>query len=549
MAMLWSANEDWLAQQFPPNANETGQSYSRTKADMALAGELVYWTGGDADRAARLMRQSGLARDDEDWLERKVVRCVERACENAKQYAFMAKAPPDPPPATPDGVSSMGVTIAIPDAAPTVPDVPAAPVTAVDAALLNIPTANMMDMYFAFHPNGQFIHRPTGALHVSTTVDLVIGKDARMALVPARPVHALTWAPGYPERFQFRDIDVTNERAADSWLYNTYAAPKVHKTPGDVKPWVDLIERLYPDDAGHLIDYFSDAAQNADRKCNHAVVLGSGTHGIGKDTLLAPVRFTVGEKNFRAIKPSDLVGGFNPWVATRILQVSESRDLGEGHNGISRYDMYERCKDLCAAPPTMLECNAKYTPQSQVLNVLRLILTTNHRVDGIYLPPEDRRHYCAWSDAEKLPEEQALAIYAWYEAGGMDYVAHWLMTRDISHFNRAAPPPQTPWWHELVEGGRPAEDERFADALTKLGNPEWTTLPAIGEAGGLELAGWMSQPGNRRKVTRELERAGYRVFVNPAESRGRWYVGGTRTTVYRRKNVREADLFKLFGGR
>jgi hypothetical protein len=59
----------------------------------------------------------------------------------------------------------------------------------------------------------------------------------------------------------------------------------------------------------------------------------------------------------------------------------------------------------------------------------------------------------------------------------------------------------------------------------------------------------MSQPGNRRKVTRELERAGYRVFVNPAESRGRWYVGGTRTTVYRRKNVREADLFKLFGGR
>jgi hypothetical protein len=27
-----------------------------------------------------------------------------------------------------------------------------------------------------------------------------------------------------------------------------------------------------------------------------------------------------------------------------------------------------------------------------------VIITTNHKTDGIYLEPDDRRHYVAWSD-------------------------------------------------------------------------------------------------------------------------------------------------------
>jgi P4 family phage/plasmid primase-like protien len=103
-AMLWAANEDWLVQQYPPNPNERGQTYSRTQADMALAGELAYWTGSDRERMGRLMLMSGLARDDDDWRERKIWRAVDEAIRTKKQWAFMkadvptgTSAPPPPP--------------------------------------------------------------------------------------------------------------------------------------------------------------------------------------------------------------------------------------------------------------------------------------------------------------------------------------------------------------------------------------------------------------------------------------------------------------------
>lgn len=88
-AMLWSANEEWLARQYPPDASEQGQTYSRTRADMALAGELAYLTGSDRARMGRLMLASGLARDDDDWRERKVLRAVDEAIRTKKQWHFM----------------------------------------------------------------------------------------------------------------------------------------------------------------------------------------------------------------------------------------------------------------------------------------------------------------------------------------------------------------------------------------------------------------------------------------------------------------------------
>ena len=83
-------------------------------------------------------------------------------------------------------------------------------------------------------------------------------------------------------------------------------------------------------------------------------------------------------------------------------------------------------------------------------------------------------------------------------------------------------------------------------AVEKLARPDWLTTAMVAGAGGLELAGWMSQPSNRRKVERELEKAGYRRFPNPHDGRGRWYLGGDRQTVYRRKDVQASRLLAQF---
>ena len=43
----------------------------------------------------------------------------------------------------------------------------------------------------------------------------------------------------------------------------------------------------------------------------------------------------------------------------------------------------------------------KYMPAHYISNVVGVIITTNHKTDGIFLPEDDRRHFVAWSELTK----------------------------------------------------------------------------------------------------------------------------------------------------
>ncbi len=76
------------------------------------------------------------------------------------------------------------------------------------------------------------------------------------------------------------------------------------------------------------------------------------------------------------------------------MRVSEARDLGE----VNRYSFYEHLKAIIAAPPDVLRVDEKNLREYNVPNLCGVIITTNHKTDGIFLPADDRRHYVAWSD-------------------------------------------------------------------------------------------------------------------------------------------------------
>jgi hypothetical protein len=75
-----------------------------------------------------------------------------------------------------------------------------------------------------------------------------------------------------------------------------------------------------------------------------------------------------------------------------------------------------------------------------------VIITTNHKADGFYLPPDDRRHFVAWSDLTKddFADGYWNAIWDYYARGGYCHVAAYLSELDISSFDPKAPPPKTP---------------------------------------------------------------------------------------------------------
>jgi hypothetical protein len=87
-----------------------------------------------------------------------------------------------------------------------------------------------------------------------------------------------------------------------------------------------------------------------------------------------------------------------------------------------------------------------------------IIITTNYKTDGIYLPADDRRHFVAWSDLSKedFEPEYWRSLWGWYDNGGDRHVAAYLAALDISAFDPKAPPPKTPaFWDKRQRGDLP----------------------------------------------------------------------------------------------
>lgn len=413
----------------------------------------------------------------------------------------------------------------------------------------------------AYMPTHQYIFIPTGELWPATSVNSRIppvmainsvgqqalddhGKpkkiNASTWLDQERAVEQMTWVPG-------------EEKIIDGWLtseggwisrpgcacFNLYRPPAISRgNPDGAVRWVEHVERVYPAEAKHIIQWLAHRVQRPEEKVNHALVLG-GAQGIGKDTLLEPVKVAIGPWNFAEVSPQHLLGRFNGFVKSVILRVSEARDLGD----VDRFAFYDHMKTYTAAPPDVLRVDEKHMREYNVFNVCGVILTSNHKTDGIFLPADDRRHFVAWSDCNRDDFANGYwnDLYAWYHAGGLNDVGAYLRTLDLSDFDAKAPPPKTEAFWAVVDSNRSPEDAEMADALERLSNPSATSLSALASSASEEFRGWLQDRRNSRKVPHRLEECGYEPIRNPSAKDGLWKFSTGRAAVYARKELSLRD--------
>jgi hypothetical protein len=325
--------------------------------------------------------------------------------------------------------------------------------------------------------------------------------------------------------------------------FNLYRPPQITLgNPEDVAPWLDHLHYIYPDQAEHIIDWLAHRVQRPDEKLNHALVLG-GPQGIGKDTILAPVVYAVGSWNFKEASPKQILGRFNAYVKAVILRISEARDLGE----FDRFAFYDHAKAYIAAPPESLLVDEKHLREYYIPNVCGVIITTNHKTDGIYLPEEDRRHHVSWSERTKegagYQGDYFKKLWKWYDGGGFQNVAAYLHTRDISKFDPKAPPPKTQAFWAIVGANRSPEEPELADALDRLQRPAALTLTDIVEHEDTdsELSMWLTSRGFRRIIPYRMEKVGYVQVRNEDAEDGLWVIGGKRQTIYVKTELSHAE--------
>jgi hypothetical protein len=311
--------------------------------------------------------------------------------------------------------------------------------------------------------------------------------------------------------------------------------------PAEAKPWIDHVKKVFGDAADHVISYLAQRVQFPQEKINHALVLG-GNQGIGKDTLLEPVKRAIGPWNFVEVSPQQVLGRFNGFLKSVILRVNEARDLGD----VNRFQFYDHMKSYTAEPPDVLRVDEKFLREHYVFNCCGVIITSNHKADGIYLPADDRRHFVAWSDLTKedFVEGYWNVLWGWYENGGYGHVAAYLASLDISSFDPKAPPPKTPAFWDIVDANRAPEDAELADVLDRMGNPDATTLIRIQNEAGESIFGtWLKERKNRRALPYRLEQCGYSPVRNDAAKDGLWKINDARQAAYAKTTLSISERF------
>lgn len=414
-----------------------------------------------------------------------------------------------------------------------------------------------LDDFRAYMPAHSYIFMPSGEFWPSSSVNSRLGaiklfdadgmplldeKGKQKSISPSlwldqnRPVEQLTWAPGEPPVVANRLISDGGwiVRAGCS-VFNLYRPPNAQQGEAELaRPWIDHIRRVYPADAEHLIKWFAHRAQCPAEKINHAIVLG-GCQGIGKDTMLEPVKAAIGPWNFSEVSPQHLLGRFNGFAKSVILRVSEARDLGD----VDRFAFYDHMKTYTAAPPDVLRVDEKHVREYSVFNVCGVIITTNHKADGIFLPSDDRRHYVAWSDCtrDEFPADYWTNLYQWYSDGGTSHVVAYLRTLSLDEFDAKAPPPKTPAFWDIVASNQAPEDAELADALDNLQHPDVVTVARVAEVASDQFAEWLRDRRNSRRIPHRFEECGYVAVRNPHASDGMFKVGGKRCAVYAKRSL------------
>jgi hypothetical protein len=433
------------------------------------------------------------------------------------------------------------------------------------------------DDFWAYMPQHNYIFVPARAMWPASSVSVrlpkvpllqadgspVIGDKGKPVKITAaawldvnKPVEGMTWAPGFPEVIRDQLMVVSGWfKKTGVTVFNLYLPPL--DMPGDpvqAEKWAALVKYVYPNDADHMFDWFAHRVQHPEVKLNHALLLG-GPPGIGKDTIVEGVADAIGRWNLQETTPEIMMTqAQNPYAKAVILRINESSDLGDS----DRFSFYNRTKNLIAAPPPVIEVNEKYIRQYYIPNLCGVVITTNN-TDGLYLPPEDRRHYVAWSERKKeddfYKDDYWKKMWRWLnEEGGSWHVAAWLRARDISNFDPKAAPPLTPAFWQFVNINRSSQEAGLMDLLDRMGNPDALTIEMLKEAYPIgdtsELLKWLEDPKSSRAIPHKLSECGYTAVPNPDAKDKYWKVYGHRRAIYVKKEfttvpAREAAAKKL----
>jgi Family of unknown function (DUF5906) len=212
-------------------------------------------------------------------------------------------------------------------------------------------------------------------------------------------VDAIVYHPGKPRLFR----DAAGRNVFNEWTPPIFARFPV--SAADVKPWLDHL--LYvlkaPNEVELFIRWCAFLVQYPDDKPNWAWLIMS-LAGVGKDTMIEPMRVALGRDNVQPFDFTKLGGAHNYFVKCKLLIASEIAQHDNTREAKANFDHF---KVFTTRPPETLTVNPKRLPPYQIPNRCGVMLFSNepnpvafdrsdrrlHVLSCLDVPPRDAAYY------------------------------------------------------------------------------------------------------------------------------------------------------------
>jgi hypothetical protein len=284
------------------------------------------------------------------------------------------------------------------------------------------PLANVWDGWVFVAEAMQFIRREDGrkyrtdqwkALYGGLYPDGEILGAVWKARIPIRKFEALVYLPEAPE---FPDGETGGR-------YNIWRKSGVEARLGDVKPFLEHMAFLFPDEGDRdlVLDYLALLTQKPADKI-HFALLVRGSQGTGKSWIGNLMERIVGRPN--TVRPSndEVISKWTRWMeGAQLAVVEELMTLG-------RLEVANRLKPVITDPTIRIE--EKNCSIYSIPNKLNFLCFTNHE-DALKIEHGDRRWLVVFSPAVKKDAAHYERLFGYLENGGAAFVKHWLLQRRI----------------------------------------------------------------------------------------------------------------------
>ena len=309
-------------------------------------------------------------------------------------------------------------------------------------------------------------------------------------------VFDLTYAPGDPVFSPSLDPGMPS---FNNWKATTILARPV--APSVIQIWLDHLTFVLGSDQerDRFLKWCAFVAQHPELKPNwHFLVISKA--GLGKDTMMAPLKLAVGDKNHIDILSYALTEPFNPWAERKLVIVGETARSSSPF--ATATEVNNRLKPLLAQPPTELTINHKNVRQYEIPNRCAVIMFSNDP-NPLYLERNSRRVHVINRLGETVRDlSYYKGVHKWLEDGGAELCAAHLLTlpltdAEIAEF-KGGVAPSTPDKVELEEQNVQPQQAALEDLIRDARDGITTDTPYNLVATVEELAGFIALKSSHR---------------------------------------------------